>query len=63
MADNPKRKRAPGAGPPFLYGAELMQPYTVRLTEEQAEAIRAHGGGNLSAGVRTLYEQHKERKR
>lgn len=47
--------RRPGAGrPPSL---NPLRDHHIRLTMEQVAAIRAFGNGNLSAGVRRMYEE------
>ena len=51
------KKHKPGAGRPRLFAADTVR-YSVSLTPEMVEHIRALGQGNLSAGVRRLYFEH-----
>ena len=48
--------RRPGAGRKLFY-EEKMIPATVRLPLEYLDALRDLGGGNVSQGVRWLYEE------
>lgn len=38
-------------------GPEPQRPVTVTLPAEMVERLRAYGGGNLSAGLRRLFEE------
>ena len=50
----------PGAGRKAIYN-ERMISVTVRLPSAYAEAIRKYGAGNLSAGIRRLWEKEEGR--
>lgn len=60
MESNTKPTRGgsrPGAGRKILYD-EKMTPITVRLPQHYVGALRALGEGNLSLGIRRLFELH-----
>ena len=46
----------PGSGRPAVY-KERQRRYAITLPRHLADALRAHGDGNLSAGVRRLAEK------
>ena len=50
--------RRPGAGRPPI-GDEPMDKFTVTLPDPVAESLRELGEGNLSAGIRRLYQERR----
>ena len=49
----------PGSGRKLLFN-EKMVPVTIRLPQHYLDAIRALGEGNVSRGIRKLFEAHAQ---